>query len=84
MQALGCVYARLGFGCVFQVDGDEDEPEVGEEGLVDPVVAGGGLAVALHAVEDAFDHVPPLVRIPCLCSMVLRPVERLVFSPKER
>ena len=27
-------------------------------------VAGGGLAVALHAVEDAFDHVPPLVRIP--------------------
>ncbi len=21
---------------------------------------------------------------PCLCSMVLRPVERLVFSPKER
>lgn len=37
MQALGCVYARLGFGCVFQVDGDEDEPEVGKEGLVDPV-----------------------------------------------
>ena len=23
-------------------------------------------------------------RIVCLCSMVLRPVERLVFSPKER
>ena len=23
-------------------------------------------------------------RHPCLCSMVLRPVERLVFSPKER
>ena len=41
---------------------DEDEPEVDEEGLVEPVVAGGGLAVALHAVEDAFDHVPPLVR----------------------
>lgn len=43
----------------FQVDGDEDELEVGEEGLVEPVVAGGGLAVVLHAVEDAFDHVPP-------------------------
>ena len=33
------------------------------EGLVEPVVAGGGLAVVLHAVEDAFDHVPPLVRL---------------------
>ena len=43
----------------FQVDGDEDELKVGEEGLVEPVVAGGGLAVVLHAVEDAFDHVPP-------------------------
>ena len=48
----------------FQVDGDEDEREVGEEGLVEPVVVGGGLAVVLHAVEDAFDHVPPLVRLP--------------------
>ena len=28
-------------------------------GLVELVVAGGGLAVVLHAVEDAFDHVPP-------------------------
>ena len=37
----------------FQVDGDEDELEVGEEGLVEPVVAGGGLAVVLHAVENA-------------------------------
>lgn len=27
----------------FQVDGDEDEPEVGEGGLVEPVVAGGSL-----------------------------------------
>ena len=27
------------------------------------------------------DHVPEEY---CLCSMVLRPVERLVFSPKER
>ena len=43
----------------FQVDGDEDELKVGEEGLVEPVVAGGGLAVVLHAVEDAFDPVPP-------------------------
>ena len=54
----------MGFGCVFQVDGDGDELEFGEEGLVEPVVAGGGLAVVLHAVEDAFDHVPPLVRLP--------------------
>lgn len=43
----------------FQVDGDEDEPEVGEGGLIGPVVAGGGLAAVLHAVEDVFDHVPP-------------------------
>ena len=27
-------------------------------------MAGGGLAVVLHAVEDPFDHVPPLVRLP--------------------
>lgn len=27
----------------FQVDGDEDEPEVGEGGLVEPVVAACGL-----------------------------------------
>ena len=27
-------------------------------------MAGGGLAVVLHVVEDAFDHVPPLVRLP--------------------
>ena len=43
----------------FELDGDGDEPEVGEEGPVDPVVAGGGPAAALHAVEDAFGHVPP-------------------------
>ena len=57
------MFALVGFLAVFfQVDGDEDELEVGEEGLVEPVVAGGGPAVVLHAVEDAFDHVPPLVR----------------------
>ena len=27
-------------------------------------MAGGGLAVVLHAVEDPFDHVRPLVRLP--------------------
>ena len=27
-------------------------------------MAGGGLAVVLHAVEDAFDHVPTLARLP--------------------
>ena len=46
------------------MDGDEDEHEVGEEGPVEPVVAGGGLAVLLHAVEDALDDVPALVRLP--------------------
>ena len=61
---LGCVYTSWVLAVFFQVDGDEDELEVGEEGLVEPVVAGGGLAVVLHAVEDAFDHVPPLVRLP--------------------
>ena len=58
------MFTLVGFLAVFfQVGGDEDEPEVGEEGLVEPVVAGGGLAVALRAVEDAFDHVTPLVRL---------------------
>ena len=42
-KTLGCVYTSWVFGCVFQVDGDENELEVGEEGLVEPVVAGGGL-----------------------------------------
>ena len=58
------VFTLVGFAGVFELDGDEDELEVGEEGLVEPVVAGGGLAVVLHAVEDAFDHVPSLVRLP--------------------
>ena len=57
------MFALVGFLAVFfQVDGDEDELEVGEGSLVEPVVAGGGPTVVLHAVEDAFDHVPPLVR----------------------
>lgn len=63
---LACVCTSWVFGCVFfQVDGDEDELEVGEEGLVEPVVAGDGPAVVLHAVEDAFDHVPPSPGLPC-------------------
>ena len=52
------MFALVGFLAVFfQVDGDEDELEVGEEGLVEPVVAGGGPAVVLHAVEDALANV---------------------------
>lgn len=48
------MFALVGFLAVFfQVDGDEDELEVGEGSLVEPVVAGGGLAVVLHAVENA-------------------------------
>ena len=52
------------------MDGDEDGLEVGGEGLVELVVAGGGLAVVLHAVEDAFDHVPSLVRLPVVVPWV--------------
>ena len=63
-RLLPYVYTSWVFGRVFQVDDDEDEPGVGAEGLVEPVVAGGGLAVVLHAVEDAFDHVPPRARLP--------------------
>ena len=38
------MFALVGFLAVFfQVDGDEDELEVGEEGLIEPVVAGGGI-----------------------------------------
>lgn len=56
------MFTLVGFLSVFfQVDGDGDEPEVGEEGPV--AVAGGGPAAALHAVEDAFGHVPPLARL---------------------
>ncbi|MDU5312678.1 MAG: hypothetical protein E6160_09530, partial [Bifidobacterium bifidum] len=45
-------HATLAYNNLTKHSGDEDEPEVGEEGLVEPVVAGGGLAVALRAVED--------------------------------
>ena len=31
-----------------------------------------------------YENGRPAREIRCLCSMVLRPVERLVFSPKER
>ena len=58
------------FAGVFELDGDEGELEVGEEGGVEPVVAGGGLAVVLHAAEDALDHVPPLVRPPVVVPWV--------------
>ena len=58
------MFTLVVFAGVFELDGDEGELEVGEEGGVEPVVAGGGLAVVLHAVEDAFDHVPSLVRLP--------------------
>lgn len=54
------------------MDGDEGELEVGEEGGVEPVVAGGGLAVVLHAAEDAFHDVPPLVRLPVIVPWVAR------------
>lgn len=52
------------------MDGDEGELEVGEEGGVEPVVAGGGLAAVLHVVEDAFHDVPPLVRLPVMVPWV--------------
>ena len=42
------------------MDGDEDEHEVGQEGPVEPVVAGGGLAVLLHPAEQALHDVPPI------------------------
>ena len=65
------MFTLVGFLAVFfQVDGDEDELEVGEEGGVEPVVAGGGLAVVLHAVEDAFHDVAPLVRPPVVVPWV--------------
>ncbi len=65
------MFTLVGFLAVFfQVDGDEDELEVGEEGLIEPVVAGGGLAVVLHAVEDAFHDIPPLVRLPVVVPWV--------------
>ena len=52
-ELLGRVYASWVFGCVFQVGGDEDEPEVGEEGLVEPVV----LVRAVHEQARAHERV---------------------------
>ena len=43
---------------------------------------GAGLA---NILDREFDGYGPRAHLAgCLCSMVLRPVERLVFSPKER
>lgn len=36
------------------------------------------------ALNNAIAAAEKLTEDKCLCSMVLRPVERLVFSPKER
>lgn len=60
------MFTLVVFAGVFELDDDEGELEVGEEGSVEPVVAGGGLAVVFHAVEDAFHDVPPLVRLPVI------------------
>ena len=60
------MFTLVVFAGVFELDDDEGELEVGEEGSVEPVVAGGGLAVVLHTVEVAFHDVPPLVRLPVI------------------
>ena len=57
------MFTLVVFAGVFELDGDEDELEVGEEGGVEPVVAGGGLAVVLHAVETRSTMFRPL----CAC-----------------
>ncbi|MEO5394191.1 hypothetical protein ABJB31_08980 [Bifidobacterium bifidum] len=44
----------------------------------------GHVAVQRLRVRGADDETIAAVAAECLCSMVLRPVERLVFSPKER
>ena len=72
-----------------------DRPErpwnwlTGTDASLDDLLSGGS-----RKVEEPFgridpDDVRPTPDLPdrdprCLCSMVLRPVERLVFSPKER
>ena len=40
----------------------------------------------IHKESDSYFHflLGGWLMFCCLCSMVLRPVERLVFSPKER
>lgn len=60
-----------------------------EAGTVRPAAVAGAFYPAnageLQAMIDRqMNHARRLVSSLCLCSMVLRPVERLVFSPKER
>ena len=49
---------------------------------------GGGLWMGRSGPERPWNWLTGTAASPddllCLCSMVLRPVERLVFSPKER
>ena len=59
------------------------EPGVGvaeSDGFGDVVLASADLPAQFDDLGDAAVGGPE----DCLCSMVLRPVERLVFSPKER
>lgn len=54
--------------------------EHGVDGLLD-LDSNQGIELGLeHGVVELYDFIGH----GCLCSMVLRPVERLVFSPKER
>ena len=52
------------------------------DGRLDFIQAGYVAQVRLMGILD--HHGVPPGHGACLCSMVLRPVERLVFSPKER
>ena len=52
--------------------------DAGFERGLDPAVPVAALGISEHP-----RHLLPEPGV-CLCSMVLRPVERLVFSPKER
>ena len=41
-------------------------------------------AIKQLVADGRYDYIETGSLVSCLCSMVLRPVERLVFSPKER
>ena len=53
-----------------------------EERQVIQIEIGNGTGI--RAIGAMIGRSPSTVSRECLCSMVLRPVERLVFSPKER
>ncbi|MFR4426453.1 MAG: hypothetical protein ACLT3Z_01675 [Bifidobacterium bifidum] len=84
-QLMNAVQARLDAALVPNSDAQVDDPRAFDFLKREIEQAGGSEQGRKHVVERyAYRWFNRIIAFRCLCSMVLRPVERLVFSPKER